>query len=136
LAVITLLSEVIANDRPIVLSFEGKLHFPVMFDYIETDFGGDFDTATDYRDSYISGLIEDSGWILWPPVRFSYDTINYNLRVPAPGPPSTENWLGTDDQARDVFARVLYGFRLSLFFGLTLTLVASLVGVMAGAIQG
>ena len=136
LAVITLLAEVIANDRPIVLSFEGKLHFPVMFDYIETDFGGDFDTATDYRDTYISGLIEDSGWILWPPVRFSYDTINYNLRVPAPGPPSTENWLGTDDQARDVFARVLYGFRLSLFFGLTLTVVASLVGVMAGAIQG
>ena len=136
LAVITLLAEVIANDRPIVLSFEGKLHFPVMFDYIETDFGGDFDTATDYRDPYISGLIEDSGWILWPPVRFTYDTINYNLRVPAPGPPSTENWLGTDDQARDVFARVLYGFRLSLFFGLTLTLVASLVGVMAGAIQG
>ena len=136
LAVITLLAEVIANDRPIVLSFEGKLHFPVMFDYIETDFGGDFATATDYRDPYVSGLIEDSGWILWPPVRFSYDTINYNLRVPAPGPPSTENWLGTDDQARDVFARVLYGFRLSLFFGLTLTLVASLVGVMAGAIQG
>ena len=136
LAVITLLAEVIANDRPIVLSFEGELHFPVMFDYMETDFGGDFSTATDYRDPYISGLIEDSGWILWPPVRFSYDTINYNLRVPAPGPPSTENWLGTDDQARDVFARVLYGFRLSLFFGLTLTLVASLVGVMAGAIQG
>lgn len=136
LLVITLFAEVIANDRPIVLSFEDKLYFPVLFDYMETDFGGDFATATDYRDPYISGLIEESGWIVWPIVRFSYDTINYDLQVPAPAPPSADNWLGTDDQARDVFARVLYGFRLSLFFGLSLTLVASLIGVMAGAVQG
>ncbi len=136
LLVMTLFSEFIANDRPIVLSFEGDLYFPVLGEYTETDFGGDFATAANYRDPYLQSLINESGWMLWPPVRFSYETINYDLRVPAPSPPSAVNWFGTDDQARDVFARVLYGFRLSLFFGLTLTLVASVIGVAAGAVQG
>jgi microcin C transport system permease protein len=136
LLLFALLAEVIANDRPVVLSFNDEIFFPVLFDYAETAFGGDFATTADYRDPYLESLIEESGWMVWPVVRFSYDTINFNLQVPVPSPPSSENWLGTDDQARDVFARVLYGFRLSLVFGLTLTLVASVVGVMAGAVQG
>ena len=136
LLIITFFAEILSNDKPIVLSFKNDLYFPVLFDYLETDFGGDFATSADYRDPYLTQLIEDQGWMVWPPVRFSYNTVNYNLRVPAPAPPSRENLLGTDDQARDVFARVLYGFRLSLLFGLALTFVASLVGVMAGAVQG
>jgi len=136
LTIFALFAEFIANDKPIFLSFEDEFYFPIFFDYPETDFGGDFSTPTDYRDPYIEGLIEKSGWILWPPVRFSYDTINYRLEVPAPSPPSEENWFGTDDQARDVFARVLYGFRLSLFFGISLTFLASIIGVTAGAVQG
>jgi len=136
LLVITLFSEFIANDQPLLVSFEGNIYVPVLVTYKETDFGGDFATAANYRDPYLQDLIESAGWMLWPPVRFSYDTINYDIRVPAPSPPSADNWLGTDDQARDVFARTLYGFRLSLFFGLSLTVFASFVGVMAGAVQG
>ena len=136
LLLIALLAEVIANDKPIVLSFNDELFFPVLFDYTETEFGGDFATTADYRDPYLTNLLEEAGWMIWPLVRFSYGTINYNLQVPTPAPPSSENWLGTDDQARDVFARALYGFRLSLLFGLCLTFVASFIGVLAGALQG
>ncbi|MCB9965669.1 MAG: ABC transporter permease, partial [Rhodospirillales bacterium] len=100
-------------------------------------FGGDFETEADYRDPYVKDLIEkENGWMLWPPIRFSYDTINYDLAEPAPSPPTTENWLGTDDQGRDVLARVIYGFRLSVLFGLILTLTSSFIGVMVGAFQG
>ncbi|NKB44223.1 MAG: ABC transporter permease subunit [Alphaproteobacteria bacterium] len=136
LLIISLFAELIANDKPIVLSFQNELYYPVLFDYPETTFGGDFETPADYRDAYLVGLVEQEGWMVWPVVRFSYDTINFNLSVPAPSPPTSENWLGTDGQGRDVFARVFYGFRLSLLFGLTLTVVSSVIGVAAGAVQG
>ena len=134
---VCLFAEFLANDRPILIKYDGHLYMPVFRDYPETTFGGDFETATDYRDPYVKELIENKqGWILWPPVRYSFDTINYNLPQPAPSPPTRDNWLGTDDQGRDVMARVIYGFRLSVLFGLVLTLVSSLIGVVAGAFQG
>lgn len=134
--VISLFAEFLANDKPIVLSYQDELHFPVFVTYPETKFGGDFETEAEYRDPYISELIEAEGWILWPPIRYSYGTINLDLPVPAPAPPSPENILGTDDQGRDVAARLIYGFRISVLFGLTLTLISSVVGVAAGAVQG
>ena len=109
---------------------------PVFHSYPETTFGGDFETETEYRDPYVIELINDKGWMVWPPIRYSYDTINYNLPQPAPSPPTKDNLLGTDDQGRDVAARVIYGFRLSVLFGLSLTIVSSIIGVMAGAFQG
>ncbi|MBF3199659.1 ABC transporter permease, partial [Pseudomonas aeruginosa] len=105
--------------------------------YPETTFGGEFPLEANYKSPYISQLIaEKDGWVLWPPIPYSYDTINYELKVPAPAPPSAENWLGTDDQARDVLARVIYGFRVSILFALTLTVLSSLIGVTVGALQG
>jgi len=134
--VISLFAEFIANDRPLVINFDGEILFPVFFEYPETKFGGFFETPAEYRDPYVSGLIEEKGWILWPPIRYSFDTINYNLDVPVPSPPSADNWIGTDDQARDVVARLLYGFRISVLFGFTLTIFGSVVGVIVGASQG
>ena len=134
---VSLFAEFIANDKPLLVSHEGNYYFPVFVSYPETDFGGEFKTEADYRDPFVSELIEEKGgWMLWQPIRYSYNTINLNLPVPAPAPPSAENWLGTDDQGRDVVARVIYGFRISVLFGLTLTLFSSVVGVAAGAIQG
>jgi len=118
------------------VKYQGHLYTPIFKAYPETTFGGDFETETAYRDSYVQELIAEQGWILWPPIRYSYDTINYNLPQPAPSPPSRDNLIGTDDQGRDVAARVIYGFRISVLFGLTLTLVSSLIGVTAGAFQG
>ena len=129
-------AEFIANDRPLLVRYDGAWYFPVFKDYPETDFGGLFPTTTNYRDPYLQQLIDAKGWMLWPPIRFSYDTTNYDLPVPAPAPPSAANWLGTDDQGRDVLARLLYGFRISVLFGLLLTLSSSLLGVAAGAVQG
>lgn len=131
-----LCAEFIANDKPILIRYDGAFYTPVLHVYPETTFGGDFETETDYRDAYVKELIGAKGWILWPPVRFSYDTINYDLPTPAPSAPTRDNWLGTDDQGRDVVARVLYGFRLSVLFGLTLTLISSVIGITAGAFQG
>ena len=137
LFVISLLSNFIANSKPIVIRYDGGYYFPVVQSYPETAFGGEFETEADYRDPFVQDLIgEKQGWMLWPPIRYSYDTINLNLPVPAPAPPSGENWLGTDDQGRDVTARILYGFRISVLFGLTLTILSSVIGVTAGAIQG
>jgi microcin C transport system permease protein len=133
---ITLMAEVIANDRPLLVRFDGAYYFPVVRAYPETVFGGEFETEADYRDPHVADLIDEKGWMVWPPVRYSYDTINYDLPVPAPAPPSPENWLGTDDQGRDVVARLIYGFRISVLFGLTLTLFSSVIGVAAGAVQG
>lgn len=133
---VAMMAEVIANDRPLVVSYHGSYYFPVVKDYAETTFGGDFATDADYRDPYLAGLIGKDGWMLWPPVRYSYGTINYNLSGPAPAPPSADNWLGTDDQGRDVVARLIYGFRVSVLFGLALTVVSSAVGIAAGAVQG
>lgn len=129
-------AEFIANDRPLLIYYQGEFYAPVFKDYAETDFGGDFPSAANYRDPHLAGLIEENGWMLWPPVRFRYDTVNYDLPVPAPAPPSADNWLGTDDQGRDVLARLIYGLRLSVLFGLLLTLTSSLIGVTAGAAQG
>ncbi len=137
LFVVTLFAELIANDKPLLLRFDGGYYFPAFVSYPETAFGGDFDTEADYRDPYLRKLIEEkNGKFYWPPIRYSYATINLNLTVPAPAPPSHENWLGTDDQARDVMARLIYGFRISVLFGLALTIFSSFVGVIAGAVQG
>ncbi|ERL46792.1 4-carboxymuconolactone decarboxylase domain protein [Candidatus Micropelagos thuwalensis] len=133
---VTLCAEFIANDKPLILRYDGSLYAPVFFSYPETAFGGDFETEADYRDPYVKKLIEDKGWILWPPIKYSYNTINLDLTVSAPAPPSGENWLGTDDQGRDVLARLIYGFRISVLFGLSLTIFSSLIGIAAGAVQG
>ena len=133
---LSLCAEVIANDRPLVVRFDGRWYFPVLVSYPETAFGGVLPTAAVYRDPEVRRLIEAKGWMVWPPIRYSYDTINYALTVPAPAPPSRENWLGTDDQGRDLLARLIYGFRISVLFGLTLTILSSIVGIAAGAVQG
>lgn len=129
-------ANVLANDRPLLVRFKGHFYVPVIRDYPETMYGGDFETATDYRDPYVQKLISAKGWAIWPPVPFSYRTINYDLPSPAPSPPDRVNWLGTDDQGRDVIARIVYGFRLSVLFGLMLTILGSIVGIAAGAVQG
>ena len=129
-------AEFVANDRPLLVYFDGGFYAPVFKAYPETVFGGDFETETVYRDPFVQDLIEAKGWMLWPPIPYSYKTINYDLPVPAPATPSAENWLGTDDQGRDVLARIIYGVRLSILFGLTLTLGSSLIGVSVGAVQG
>jgi len=136
LLVLSLGAEVIANDRPLLVRYDGRFYFPVLTSYPETAFGGVFPTEADYRDPYVSARIRTHGWALWPPIPYHYDTINYALPVPAPAPPSRANWLGTDDQGRDLLARLIYGFRISVLFGLTLTLLSSIVGVAAGAVQG
>jgi microcin C transport system permease protein len=160
LFVISLFAEFIANDKPFYVSFEGRSYFPAVITYPETAFGGDFETAADYRDPYLQKLIaEKGGFMLWPPIRYSYNTHNLDLPTPAPSKPTwllTEeqckavverkglsgcsdleyNWLGTDDQGRDGVARLIYGFRLSVLFGLALTIISSVVGVAAGAVQG
>jgi len=137
LFLVSLFAEFIANDKPLLVRFDGAFYAPVFVSYPETAFGGEFQTEADYRDPFVQELIQEKGgWMIWQPIRYSYNTINLNLPVPAPAPPSAENWLGTDDQGRDVVARVIYGFRISVLFGLTLTIVSSLVGVTAGAFQG
>jgi len=160
LFITSLFAEFIANDRPYFISFEGRWYFPVFVNYPETTFGGEFETAADYRDPYLQKLIaEKGGTMIWPPIRYSYNTHNLDLPTPAPSPPTwmlTEaqckevverkhlngcsdleyNWLGTDDQGRDVLARIIYGFRISVLFGLILTAISSIIGVAAGAIQG
>jgi len=160
LFILTLFAEFLANDKPLLVRLEGKTFVPVMFTYPETAFGGEFETEADYRDPYLRKLIADKGGsIWWPPIRFSYDTHNLNLPTPAPSAPTwllseeqckaaaqkvggsrcadlEYNWLGTDDQGRDVLARLIYGFRISVLFGLTLTIISSIVGIAAGAVQG
>ncbi|MBM3597022.1 MAG: ABC transporter permease [Alphaproteobacteria bacterium] len=136
LFVVSLFAEFIANDRPILVRYDGAFYMPVFVDYPETTFGGDFPTLAKYRDREVAELINEKGWMVWPPIRYRYDTINLDLGRPAPSPPSAENLLGTDDQGRDVLARVIYGFRVSVLFGLILTVLSSVIGVAAGAVQG
>jgi microcin C transport system permease protein len=136
LFVLSLGAELIANDKPLLVSFKQSLYVPVLKDYPETVFGGTLESNTDYRDPFVTGLIEEQGWILWAPIRYSHGTINYNLSVPAPAPPTVENLLGTDDQGRDVLARIIYGFRISVLFALALTIGSSVIGIAAGALQG
>ncbi len=157
---VSLFAELIANDRPFLIKFDGNLYFPAFKNYSETTFGGDFETSADYRDPYLQKLIaEKNGTIVWPLIRYSYDTHNLDLPTPAPSKPTwmlTEaqckavvekkglkgcrdleyNWLGTDDQGRDVVARLIYGFRISVLFGLALTIISSIIGVAAGGVQG
>ncbi|MCC6717755.1 MAG: ABC transporter permease [Acetobacteraceae bacterium] len=134
---LSLFAEFIANDRPLLIRYDGRWFAPVLADYAEEDFDpGLLPTEADYTDPMLADMIAQHGWMLWPPIPFKHDTVVKNLGVPAPAPPSARNWLGTDDQARDVLARVIYGLRLSVLFGFTLTVVSSAVGIAAGAIQG
>jgi microcin C transport system permease protein len=133
---VSLFAELVANDKPLLVRFDGNFYFPAFTVYPETKFGGEFQTEADYRDEFVAKLITAKGWMVWPLIRYSYDTINYKLPVPAPAPPSAVNWLGTDDQARDVLARLIYGFRISVLFGLVLTVLSAAVGISAGAFQG
>jgi microcin C transport system permease protein len=160
LFVVSLFAEFIANDKPFLILVNGRAYFPAVFTYPETAFGGDFETAADYRDPFLQKLIaEKGGRMIWPPIRYRYDTHNLDLPTPAPSPPTWQlteaqcksvvekkkltgcrdleyNWLGTDDQGRDVVARLIYGFRISVLFGLILTIISSVIGVAAGAVQG
>ncbi|MCG8490889.1 MAG: ABC transporter permease [Sneathiellales bacterium] len=137
LFILSLFAELIANDKPLLISYKDELYTPFLIEYPETVFGGDFETEADYRDPFVSELIEEEGgWMIWPPIRYSYTTINYDLKSPAPSSPDGENLLGTDDQGRDVLARVIYGYRISVAFGLILTILSSIIGVAAGAVQG
>lgn len=133
---VSLFSEFIANDKPILVSYDGGIYMPLFREYTEVTFGGEFETEADYKDPYVIELIESKGWMIRPLIPFSYHTINFDLGGPAPAPPSRVNWLGTDDRGRDIVARLLYGFRISVFFGLSLTLCASVIGITAGAVQG
>jgi microcin C transport system permease protein len=135
LLLFTLPAEFVANERPIMLSYKGALYFPVLRAYPETVFGGAFETETDYQDPFMRNRIERYGWKIMPPIPYSYDTISFNIPR-APSPPSRRNWLGVDDQGRDGVARLIYGFRMSVLFALTLTAISSVIGVMAGAVQG
>ena len=136
LFVLSLFAEFIANDRPLLVGYDGGLYIPVMVSYPETVFGGFFETEAEYSDREVQALIEEKGWILWPPIRFHYSTSDRQLGQPAPSSPDARHILGTDDQGRDVAARVIYGFRLSVLFGITLTILSTLIGVAAGAVQG
>ncbi|WP_433884292.1 ABC transporter permease [Pseudomonas vranovensis] len=137
LLLVSLGAELVANDKPLLLSYQGQLYYPAFKRYSEQQFGGQLPFQPDYRSQYVRQLIEgQGGWMLFAPVPFSADTPNYDLLVPAPSPPSAVNWLGTDDQARDVLARVLYGTRVSILFALALTLISTLIGIAAGALQG
>ena len=137
LFLLCLFAEVLANDRPLLIRFNGHFYAPVLRDYSEDTFGDDLlPTEADYTDPQLAARIRAHGWMLWPAIPFRYDTVIKDLPVPAPAPPSLRNLLGTDDQARDVLARVIYGFRLSVLFGFTLTVVSSIVGIAAGAVQG
>ncbi|MFO0998514.1 MAG: ABC transporter permease [Alphaproteobacteria bacterium] len=132
----SLFAEFIANDKPFLVYYDGGFYMPIFKAYPETTFGGEFETEADYRDPFVVKLIDEKGWMLRPLIPYSYNTIILDLGRPAPTPPSAQNWLGTDDQARDVLARLIYGFRISVLFGLTLTILSSIIGVAAGAVQG
>jgi microcin C transport system permease protein len=136
LFLVSLFAEFIANDRPLLVSYDDHFYFPILCDYTETDFGGELPIEADFRDPAVARHIDAHGWMIWPLIPFNYRAINYHLPSPAPSPPSAVNWLGTDDQGRDVLARLIYGFRISVLFGLALTVLSSIVGVAAGAIQG
>jgi microcin C transport system permease protein len=126
-----------SNDKPLVVRYDGHYYFPIVKTYAETTFGGDFPTPADYLDPYVQQRLSSSGnFAIYPPNHYYYDTLNYFSREANPAPPSHENWLGTDAQGRDVFARLLYGFRISVEFALVLTLIGSVLGVAAGAVQG
>ena len=136
LFLISIFAEFPANDKPIFIQYDGHFFFPILVSYPETIFGGDFETEAEYSDPEVQNLIGKKGWSIWPLIPYSYDTVIWDLPTPAPSPPTAQNWLGTDDQGRDVVARLIYGFRISILFGLLLTLLSSVIGVATGAWQG
>ena len=136
LFVFSLFADFIANEKPLILKYNAEFYFPIFNSYSETQFGGDFETEADYLDPYVVNLINNNGWMIMPIIPYSYNTIIKDMETPAPSPPSFKNWLGTDDQARDVFSRLIYGFRISVLFGFTLTFFSMIIGVSAGAVQG
>ncbi len=133
---ISLFAEFIANDKPLLVSFQGDYHFPIIFDVLEKDLGGEFESLADFRDPFLQKKIRENGFIIFAPIPFYYDTINYNLKTPAPSKPSLENLLGTDDQGRDTLSRIIYGVRISLIFGFVLAFFSAVIGIFLGAIQG
>ena len=136
LFVLSLFAEFVANDKPLLVYYKGGVYTPVFTAYPETEFGGDFLTEADYGNPFVADLINRDGWMLWPPIRYHHRTVAWDLPGPAPSRPDSTHWLGTDDQARDVVARVIYGFRISVLFGFTLTLISAIIGVGAGAMPG
>ncbi len=137
LFIASLFAEFISNDRPLIVNFKDSIYVPLIYDYPETVFGGDFSTSADYLDPFIKEKLDsDSNWIIYPFNKYSFNTLNYFSPYPNPAPPSDVNWLGTDDRGRDVLARLIYGFRVSVIFGLCLTLLGVVIGILMGAIQG
>ena len=136
LFVLSLFAELIANDKPLIVIYKNVIYTPFIQSYPETTFGGDFDTEADYHDDFVIELIEENGFIIRAPIPYSYDSHSQDLAGPAPSAPDRHHWLGTDDQARDVLARVIYGFRLSIIFAIAVTIGSSLIGIALGAIQG
>lgn len=134
--ILSLFAEVIANDRPLVVRYDGQWRFPIFCDYMETDFGGDFPTLADYKDPLIVKNIKDKGWMVFPLIPYSFNSVDYELDIPTPSAPDSRHWLGTDDEGRDVLVRILYGLRLSLLFAFILTLLSSFIGILVGAVQG
>ena len=133
---LSLCAEFIANDKPLLVHYQQRWYAPLFFNYSESDYGGPFATAADYQDPWLQQRIENHGWALWAPIRFDANSINFASQVPFPSPPSRQNWLGTDANGGDVMARLLYGLRISLLFGVLLTLFSSVIGIVIGAIQG
>ena len=134
--VVSLAANLIANEKPLLVKYQQSFYFPVFKSYPETTFGGVFETEADYKDPVVQQLIADQGWVVWPVIRYAAQTPNLDLAVPVPSEPSTQNWLGTDDQGRDVLARILYALRVSLLFGFTVTLFSAVIGIFIGAVQG
>jgi microcin C transport system permease protein len=134
--IFTLFAEVVSNERPLIVKYNTEYYFPIFVEYTETEFGGEFETAADFSDPYILDLINEKGWHVNTLIPYSNDTIIYDLPSPAPSPPTSSNWLGTDDKGRDVVARLIYGFRISVLFGIYLTIFGSIIGIAVGAIQG
>ena len=130
-------AEILSNDKPLLVSYQGSFYFPLLREYPETTFGGEFDTNTDYQDPFIRQQLDTGGnYALFPPNPHSYASINLQLKQPVPSPPSGTNYLGTDDRGRDVLARLLYGFRLSVIFAFILTFIGTIIGIITGALQG
>ena len=130
-------AEVLCNDKPLVVNYDGEYYFPVFNSYSETTFGGDFYTEADYTDSFVrEQLTRNGNWMIEPLIPYSYNTINFISDLPNPAPPSSQNFLGTDDRGRDVLARVIYGFRISVWFALALMVIGVFIGIIAGAVQG
>ncbi|MGB0865372.1 MAG: ABC transporter permease [Granulosicoccaceae bacterium] len=136
LFVLSLAAELIANDKPLLVKYKDEFYFPAWKVYTETTFGGEFESEAEYRDPFVAELIEADGWIVFPPIPYSYNTIDYESQESPPAAPDARHWLGTDDQNRDVLARAIYGFRISVLFGLALTVASTIIGVAAGAVQG